>query len=334
MRATSGSVATQVEKGRDRLLRIQQVGVHVHVEDVGAAADLLERDLDGLLEVAGFDQPPEPGRAGDVRSLADHDEVGVREDPERLEPAEPRHVLPVRDMSRGLTPDCVRDRLDVLGSRAAAAADDVHQPVLGELAQEPARVCGLLVVRAHLVRQAGVRMARHPGRGDAREVLDERPHLHRAERAVDADDERLRVLDREPERVDCLAGQVAAAAVDRGEGDPERQVRRLVERCGDRRLRVQRVEDRLDQEEVDATFGEPADLLRVGVPDLRRTCASDKPARRREARATASRSAARRSPRRSRRPRRPPGGPAARPRRSSRRRAPRGRSRPGRSWSP
>src|SRR4029077_17911276 len=44
-----------VEKGRDRLLRIQQVGVHVHVEDVGAATDLLERDLDGLLKVAGFD---------------------------------------------------------------------------------------------------------------------------------------------------------------------------------------------------------------------------------------------------------------------------------------
>ena len=111
-------------------------------------------------------------------------------------------------------------------------------------------------------------MARHPGRGDAREVLDERPHLHRAERTVDADDERPCVLHREPERIDCLAGQVAAATVDRGEGDPERQVRRLVERGGDRRLRVQRVEDRLDQEEVDATFGEPADLLRVGVPDL------------------------------------------------------------------
>src|SRR5207248_1451844 len=67
---------------------IEQVGVHVDVEDVGAAADLVERDVDRGLVVTRLDQPPEAGGAGDVRPLADDDEAGVRADHERLEAAE------------------------------------------------------------------------------------------------------------------------------------------------------------------------------------------------------------------------------------------------------
>ncbi len=103
---------------------------------------------------------------------------------------------------------------------------------------------------------------------DAREVLDERPHLLRAERAVDAHDERLRVLDRPPERLDGLPREVAAAHVDRGEGEPEWKVRRGLLRRDDRGLRVERVEDRLDQEDVHAAFGQRGDLLGVGLPHL------------------------------------------------------------------
>ena len=46
-----------VQEGRHRLLRVEQVGVHVHVEQVGAASDLLQRDLDGARVVVGLDQP-------------------------------------------------------------------------------------------------------------------------------------------------------------------------------------------------------------------------------------------------------------------------------------
>ena len=53
----------QVEERRHRLHRVEEVGVHVDVEDVGAAADLLERDLDRLLELAALDQAPEARRA-------------------------------------------------------------------------------------------------------------------------------------------------------------------------------------------------------------------------------------------------------------------------------
>ena len=89
MRATSGSVGDQVQERGHGLLAVEQVGVHVDVEQVGPAAHLLERDVDGALVVAGFDQPPEPRRAGDVGALADHDEAGVGAEIERLQAAEP-----------------------------------------------------------------------------------------------------------------------------------------------------------------------------------------------------------------------------------------------------
>ena len=237
-----------------------------------------------------LDQAPEARRPGDVRPLSDHDEVRLGEDAERLEAAEPVRPLAFRDTSRGLTPGRGRDRLDVFGRGAAAAADDVHQPVLGEPAQRLARVLRA-ARRACPSRSGGPHSGGTPPtcRRDAREVLDEWTHLRRAERAVDADDERPGVLDREPERVDGLAGEVAAAAVDGRERDPERQVRRDVERGGDGGLGVQRVEDRLDQQEVDAAFGQAANLIRVGRRTPGRTCACGTPGRRPAATARASR---------------------------------------------
>ena len=45
-------------------------------------------------------------------------------------------------------------------------------------------------------------------------------------------------------------------------------MRSSLARGDQRRLRVQRVEDRLDQQQVDAAVGEPANLLGVGLDDL------------------------------------------------------------------
>src|SRR6266571_7934265 len=111
-------------------------------------------------------------------------------------------------------------------------------------------------------------MARDPGWRNAREIFDERTHLRRAQRAVDTDDERLGVLDREPERINGLPGEVSSAAVYRRERDPEGKLRRDVERRGDRGLCVERVEDRLDQQEVDAALRQSPDLLDVRVVHL------------------------------------------------------------------
>ena len=80
----------QVQEPRHRGLRIQHPLVHVDVEQVRAAAHLLQRHVDGACVVVGLDQPPEPGRAGHVRALPHHHEAGVRPDRERLQARPPR----------------------------------------------------------------------------------------------------------------------------------------------------------------------------------------------------------------------------------------------------
>ena len=75
-----------------------------------------------------------------------------------------------------------------------------RKPVARELVQQRRRHVGRLVVAAERVRQArrsGAHEVRHVA--IARQLGDVRPHLARAERAVDADDQRVGVLDRRPE---------------------------------------------------------------------------------------------------------------------------------------
>src|SRR6185312_7208672 len=165
-------------------------------------------------EVAGLDEAPEARRAGDVRTLADQDEAGVVADLERLEARVAWARRPRGDAPRLQTADRLRDRARVLRRRAAARAGDVEVTVERELAQERRGHVGRLVVAAERVREAGVRMARQKARRDRGKVSDVRPHLLRAQRAVDADDQRVGVLDRRPERVDRLAGEHAAREVD------------------------------------------------------------------------------------------------------------------------
>ncbi len=61
----------EVEVARHRRLGIEQRLVHVDVDDLGAAVDLLSRDLDGLLVSTVRDELGEAPRAGDVGPLAD-----------------------------------------------------------------------------------------------------------------------------------------------------------------------------------------------------------------------------------------------------------------------
>jgi hypothetical protein len=157
----------QPQEPRHRLDRVEQVGVHVHVEKVRAAPNLLECHVDGGRVVICLDQLPEARRARHVGALPDHHEARVRADLERLEAAVARAPRRLRDRPRREALHGSRDFRGVLRGRAAAAADDVDEAILGEAAQEPARVAGLLVVEPESVRKTRVRVARHPGRRDA-----------------------------------------------------------------------------------------------------------------------------------------------------------------------
>src|SRR5262249_34237453 len=129
---------------------------------------------------------------------------------------------------------------------------------------------------------------------EPRELGEVRAHIARAERAVEADAEWLRVRNRHPEGVDRLSGQGATALVGDGDGDHQRQPDILFLALGptparrrartavlayiqdrtslttflielfdrdDRGLGVERVEDRLEQQHIAAAVDEAANLL-------------------------------------------------------------------------
>ncbi len=274
------------ERGH-RLLGVEHGFVHVDVDQVRATAHLLERDGRGFPEVVVFDQPRKPFRAGDVGPLADHLEVAVRTNDERFEAGETREDIGRRFLSRWLretTPDVLspwarrnvldrrRERRDVIRRRATAAAEDVGEAARRELAEQPRRLGRQLVVLAERVRQSGVGIAGHPAVRQARQLFEVRPHLPGAERTVQADAPWPRVVDRQIKRFERLARERPPAPVGDRHRDHERQ--RLAGRLADlvdrdeRGLRVQRVEDRLDEQDVGAAVDEPADLLGVRVLQL------------------------------------------------------------------
>ena len=155
---------------------------------------------------------------------------------------------------------------------AAAAADDVDEAGRGELADQPRHVFRALVVLAEFVGQAGVRIGAHQRVGDAADVGDMGAQIFGAERAVEADGDRLGVPHRIPERFRQLPRQQAAGFVGDGARDHHGHVDAAL--FGDfrdrveRRLGVQRVEDGFDQQQIGAAVEQAVDLLAIGLAQI------------------------------------------------------------------
>ncbi len=151
--------ADEVEKRRHRLLGVEHALVHVDVDHVGAAANLVERHRQRALVVAGTNQAREALRARHVGALADRQKARFGAHGQRLEAGEPHQPVGAGHAARRQPTDRVGDRANVRGCRATAAADHVDPSLLGELAQQPGGLLGSLVVAAERVRAA-----RHWGR--------------------------------------------------------------------------------------------------------------------------------------------------------------------------
>ena len=258
------------EEARHRGYAVDHPLVHADVDDVGAALDLLAGDADRLLVLALLDELGELRRAGDVRALADHDvdalllreRLRARRGAAATEARARRPAgasLGVRDTSRGgLALERLGDGLRCApGVLPQQPPGDVDEPRVGELAEVPAHVGRSQVEarRRERVRQPGVRVA---GDGRARllrELGQERVHEVRAERAVEPDRERLHVLHRVPEaprpsapRSSSRRRGPTAAEIITGRTFPS-CVEDLLDR-DERRLGVERVEDRLDEQHV------------------------------------------------------------------------------------
>ena len=88
---------------------------------------------------------------------------------------------------------------------AAAAADNIDETGLRELSDQPGHEFRALVVLAELVGQAGIRIGANECIRNAANVGDMRAQIFRAERAVEADGDRLGMPYRIPERFWQLA---------------------------------------------------------------------------------------------------------------------------------
>ena len=158
------------------------------------------------------------------------------------------------------------------GRGPAASADDIHPAVRGKLAQVRRHDFRRFVEPAEGIGQAGVGIAACENRREARKLLDVGAHLLRAQRAVDAHAQQRRARNGNPEGFDGLAGERAAAQVDNGHGSQQGQafsrVLEILLGGKQRGFAVQRVEDGLHQQQVNAAVHEAADLLVVGVAQL------------------------------------------------------------------
>ena len=156
---------------------------------------------------------------------------------------------------------------------AAAAADDIDQTRVGELAKQLGHEFRAFVVIAEFVRQSGVRIGADEGIGEPADLRDMRAHFACAPSAQ---------LSPMVTGLACRTEFQNAAGVWPDSRRPERSVMvpeiitgtssaALVADFGngvDRRLGVERVEDGLDQQQVGAAIEQPADLFAIGRAQL------------------------------------------------------------------
>ena len=267
-----GLCGDQVEEGGHGGGAVDQPLVHVHVDDLGAVFHLVAGHVQRSRKVARRHQLAKAGAAGDVRALAHVDERDVLGLDERLEAGQPKSRRDLRDRARGQFGHGGGDRGDVVGCRSAAAADDIDQPLSREIGDLARHRGGAFIVFAHFVGQTRVRIGADQGVGDLGQFGQVRAHRVGAKGAVQPDSQRPGVADRVPERRRRLSRQGAARQVGDGAGNHDRQDRAgLLEHLvggEDRGLGVQRVEDRLDQDQVGAARDQAADLFGIGHAQL------------------------------------------------------------------
>jgi hypothetical protein len=250
-------------------LRIEHALVHVHVDYLRTVGHLLARDVDGGGIVVGFDQLTEFRGAGDIGALAHIDEQTVRIDIERFESAQATRTRDDRNDSRGDAGHGPRDRTDVIRRRAAAPAQHIQETAGCELAQYFRRFLGCFIVFPESVRQPSVWIGTDVGIGNPREFLDIGSQLFAAECAVEPHGGRSRMANRVPKRFGGLAGQGASGCIgNRARHDdgqiPANFIENLPYRV-ERGLRIQRIEHRLDQDQVDSTRDERSRRGRITV---------------------------------------------------------------------
>ena len=209
-----------MQKRRHGLLGIEHGFVHVDVDDLRAVFDLLPGHRQRRFVLAAENQLGKFRRAGDVRAFADVDEAGVRPKHQRLESAESRVAFRLREDMRLSPRTASAIALMCAGVVPQQPAGDIQPAARRKIVQVRGHRFRRLIESAKCVGKPRVRVATDVDRREMRKLLDIRPHLLRAERAVDAHAQQVHVRNRNPERFDGLPGKRAAALVRDGDRTP------------------------------------------------------------------------------------------------------------------
>ncbi len=246
----------------------EQALVHIDVDDLGAAYDLIARDIERGGEIAGFDQFPETRRASDIGALADIDETNVGGEREGLQTRQAQQRRDLWNCARRDAIHALGDCVDMRRRRAAAAADDIDETGVGKFADQRRHVFRAFVIKPKLVREPGVRIGANQCICDPRQFGEMRPHFACTQRAIKSDGERCGMAQRVPESCRCLPGQRTAGEIGDRAGDHHRQLAAdLLEDIVDAGiggLGVQRVEDRFDQQNVGASLDQRVRCFGIG----------------------------------------------------------------------
>ena len=263
----------QVEERAHRRGAVDQPVVHADVDDLRPGVDLRPGHRKGLLVISLADQPGEFGRPGDVRALADVDEVGFGDDSQRLQTAQHCRMAGFGKGPRGVLPGDLRQFENVCGGGAAASAHDVDHSAPQVLADIRGEHFGRLVVAAHHVGKPGVGVCRNACFGRCRQPFEVGQELPGSVGAVETYGQQVCMRHRGGECLDGLSREGAAAGV--GERSRNHHGNRAAQFRAERvdgvegRLGVERVEDRFDQQDVRAAVHEAPRLVRIGFGQLR-----------------------------------------------------------------
>jgi hypothetical protein len=193
-REMSGSVAISLQKLLHGRHGVEHRLVHVDVDDLGAVFHLLARHRQRVVEAAFEDHAREGLGAGDVGALADVHEQRLGADVEGLQ---------ARQAQLFLESGTARGDQATASAIAAMCAGVVPQqpptmftsPLCAHSMNLGGQVLGRFVVAGgrQRVGQAGVGVGRDVGVADVRQLFDVLAQLIGAQRAVEAEADRLRV---------------------------------------------------------------------------------------------------------------------------------------------
>ena len=234
------------------------------INHLRAIAHLAARDFGSLFPFLFGDQLLESARADYVRPLAD-EEGSIRIISfDKLDAGVIRAVRGRGNCPRLAALHHFRERADMRGRRAAAAADHVQPAMLDEARKLGRERLGRFAVGAVFARQPGVRIAGNTRRGDFAERANVIGHEFGPGGAIQADRKQILPRDRGPERVGRLSGEHRAHGLDRA-GNHHRNIdAEFLFHARDRqqgRLHVARVLASLDQQNIGAALDERLRLL-------------------------------------------------------------------------